>query len=378
MSIISVGPGGVLISGGQGIECRDPLDGRVIWQRSDLKGRVRTLHVDDELYLSGGLEEQNIAISVRDGATTRAWDPPNKPAIVSSGALFISGGSSASSMPAQLRLFEIAGGEVIPRWSVEASPGTLMNRYGEASLALLDREGVLRLIDLHRSQDPLEIKLPLQRISRDPRSGFGAESREWVSLSVKRCGGRLLVMLNRFSPRDYQRAGLRQVSNSGLITGEVFCIDEETGDLLWPRPAQIDGQGFVAAPITPSPVAIFASLKVDPRGEQESNQRLQVIDLSSGKTIYMNRRLPAGASKDGMGLRVQLTSTPSPTIQIRTDAYRLSLTATDAPAPPWPPSTAEVESHESPDAGDLFMDGFERLMRGYLSPGGVGRRAADD
>ena len=238
-------------------------------------------------------------------------------------------------------------------------------------LLTLSKKGVvLYSVSAQSIQRSREIQLPEPLIQPVIAGGLGFEQRSWTLLRVYPIGERLLVALGRPLRDDGTGRSLTRFGEEPLVSGLLYCVDRESGDMLWPAPAEIDGHAFIELPLDPSPVACFASLAAPANEDEEARVRLLLLDLTTGRTLHREDDLPAPRGQRSVEATARLEETPSPMLRIGVAGAVVRLTATDSPSPPYPPALARVEQPSPRGATDKLGESLERLFQSLLAPAG--------
>ena len=340
----------VLQQGNQ-LECRDLLTGRPLWQRP-FPRIEQTLGDDRQLYVATSNRSGKV-LSLVDGTTVSQWKPPRGEWRVAQGTRLLVTHENEN------RIFDFSIDSKSPVWNQSFAPGTLFTRIGDHRFATLNPEGELSLFDLQATslEGGPQFKTPLENATK-PKS-----------LHAYGLGERLLVIVNEIGAEEHRTQGRLSLSNKPLVTGKAYCLDRSTGVPLWQSPASLEGEALLPATISDSPVVFFGS-RQNVSGVSDAaatRNRLVVIDMASGRTVYRNDSLPTGGNAD---FWVQRESTPSPRLLVSLGPARLRLDLTSARSSPSPPYQAIVERRDPSRGSSLSGIGRDlgRLFQSMITP----------
>lgn len=362
-----VGPKGVVLQQDKRLVCRDLLTGRQLWQRS-FSPIERTLGnggwvdggwLDDGHLYAATSKRTGKVLSLVDGATLSDWQPPRGKWQVAQGTRLITTRESAT------QVYDFSESRTDPLWQQPFASGSLLTTVGDAGFAILDPHGKFSFFDLQKASLKNSLKEGPQfvsqlQITNSPKS-----------LHVYDFNQRLLVVVNEIGAEEHRSLGNTSLSKKPLVTGKVYCLDPLTGVPLWQSPVSLDGDAFLPATITHSPIAFFGSRQTvtGMSDAAVTKNRLVLIDMASGRTLYRNDSLPAGTAQSNR-FWVQRESTPSPRLLVSLGPARLKIDLTPTPSPPSPPYQALVERRDSSAGSNLSGIGRDlgRLFRSMIAP----------
>lgn len=335
---------GVTIATDGLLACLDPTTGEVLWTRTDLT-EAEDAAADDQFAYSPRQVSDGWRASLVDGATSPcAW--PEGRAIAVDGALVTL--LDRDGEDTKLTLFD--------RRTQSASlirnlRGAVHHDLADGVVALLDEEGRLEVVD--REAPELVVSAKLDLPTRP------------TSVSVSRLGDRLLVGVHQGSELAGRAEGLTSLDNSPLLSGDLYSFNLATGERMWPAPAQISGKGLLERQPDHSPVvALASSYRARDGSGAYTALNLLMLDAATGRTLYRESGLRRALLRE---YRMRWERGPRPRVTLALDDMYVTLTASDAPAPPAPPATAAVELAGESSPGDLGWMG-RRLGR-FLEEG---------
>ena len=368
--VVEVGSFGVVTLAGDTVICRDHETGRVRWRQSGLESVLRLIAQGDRLYVQ--IDSRGGAVlDANTGAVLDDWLPPaseHRLAVLDSSRsdwkalagdhLLV---ADRTRRGGRLRVYSLS--KQVSVWEEELSEVVFVSLGGDGELLLLDVENRLRLLDLASAEERFAVELTT------------ADHREPLGLSVEPHGDRLLVAVNRVNPTTHRARGRLPVGDKPLLSGEVYCLDRETGRSLWPAPAELDGLGPISAAVQDCPLAFFASLTTANGEQTEASYALLAIDLMTGRSVFWNENLHAPS--ESLDWRVQREAYPSDRFMVTLGQTTVSLSLTDQPAPPAPPALARVEAprHRDPSDLDGFGEDLTQLFRSFIEPAPQERQA---
>lgn len=357
--LFAAGPWGFISISEGSLLCRDLATGRVQWRR-----RLGPLHTEpprllvsrDDLLISG-LKDQGVRISAATGESRP--EPWPHPPVKEWQAVCVSHDGGAHLLVERRgaggRDYRLVSVDRPDRtlWSARCdTPTQTVNR--EAGLfAFLDEASRLTLLDMKRGEERFSITLP----SEDDRPVRGVR--------ILTLAGRLLVEVDRTNPMIDRAVGVSGLAGQPMLTGELHCLDPQTGKPLWSRPAQIEAMSRLPTPLHEAPALLYGR-RTAPESESSSAEArlsLVVLDPATGGTLYRNHRIPAGESSDP-STRFRVQSEADGGMLIRLGRAWLSLRPTDNPAPPRPPMLAGVEDPASAEPKDVGRS-VERLINSF-------------
>ena len=330
--IIGVTAQGVIARKGGALMCLDPLRGTLQWLRSDLSLGDRAVVDDQFVYVtsSTGPRRKPQRVKLIDGSDAGEWQDQSGKWLEYRVGLLTT--LQLTPKQANIRIVRLATGETVTSRSYD-QPHKVAE-VGDWGLAVLDGTGNLELLDTRTGQSVCRSRLNLRA--------------KPASLEVVERWGRLVVVVGYPTPKLPRNSRLLALDEGVLATGDVFCLDRQTGESLWPRPAQIAGRGLLVRQPIDSPLLVFGSLRAEPKkGRTHIRTQLLVIDLWTGSTVHRDDDL------DENRVRVytaRYESGATPRLELKLGSKMLTLTATDQPIAPAPPTTDPIEAPKTNSA----------------------------
>jgi outer membrane protein assembly factor BamB len=151
--------------------------------------------------------------------------------------------------------------------------------------------------------------------------------------------------------------------NQPVVSGHVYAFDRQTGQLQWPKPAQLQSRGLWLTQPRELPVVVFAQLisQRDSNGRTRGNMAVVCLDRRTGRAVYEAADLPrAGGNLDLEGQPKRKTVT------LRTAARNSEMTWTDTPVekpePPFQESGPGTASTGGPTGIFRLLDAIPRAI----------------
>ncbi|MEM8865834.1 MAG: PQQ-binding-like beta-propeller repeat protein [Planctomycetota bacterium] len=355
--IVMVGEAGVVISKGDALLCVDALRGDLRWLRHD---RTYAEQVADERFVYTVTDSDGpVRLSLLDGSDAGGWQPPPGNWLGYRRGLLTTSRRKNGALTVETT--RLSTGE---RMNIEKASGAVRTaRIDDWGIALLASDGRLAVVDLRVGMTVIESELPLSGVPR--------------SLQVEERAGRLIVVIGYASPRTGSTVRYASLDGAGVVSGDVFCLDRQTGESLWPRPVALKNRGWLSRQPCDSPLLTFAT-----RREERTSRRatvttqLLVLDVASGRTIYRDDSV----DENSFGTyRINYQERPMPELQLTLPQSQVVLRTVQSPAPPAPPAFDAIESPRlTGDAGTLVQQ-LQRAFRGALETRpSAGNREPDD
>ena len=347
---VGVGPWGVLAWQGEAMTCRDLRTGRLQWRRRFRSEPQRALLYDDVVY---AVLRDRTALRLTawsgelEGADT--WQaPPTK-----TWRGFADGRLLSEERVGGDRTYRIAPidpHEGATERTFDAPATTLATVVDDRQLALLDESNLLTLVDIGAASEVFSAPLPVR------------DELPVRAMRAHRHAGRLLVEVDRANPLIDRTAKLAPLGSEPLLSGELHCLDPETGASLWRGPAEVSSLALIEPTITDSPLLFLARRRVaepDAGGERPGSVDLVTLDLLSGATVSRDVGLPvAPADQPAWPVWVQRERLgESDRLLARVGGAWLTFKPTREARPPRPPLTARVEDPDArrpPNFSDLL------------------------
>ncbi|MEZ6078673.1 MAG: PQQ-binding-like beta-propeller repeat protein [Pirellulaceae bacterium] len=305
-------PSGLVLQVGTRVILLDALTGRQIWSREGYDDRVRLAGQGLEVAIVNPSLGVVQVVDCRDGTElrTREFRGDWKPWFSHNGMLVdFSESQIVPPPPTTLRVWNALTGEEALR--LEVPLGGCAQVCEGRYLVVLEPNSYLHYCDLN---DPQHILVKRHAIKTD----LNVES-----IAVQRFENRLVVLSNS----GIARAALDDMLP---VSGDVYAIDTETGELLWDKPGRLINMQFPKSQPRESPFMFV--FRMQPQEIGEHHAAVALIDLRSGRLAYSNPDLPLRAS---MGFAMSLRPERQ-TIDIGLGARSLRFTLTDQTPPPRP------------------------------------------
>lgn len=304
-------PAGILLQIGDRLLMLDALTGREIWSREGYDNRVRLAATGLEIAIvnpSVGLVQ---VVDCRDGAEQRRYEISGEwiPWLSHNGMLVdFSESRIVPPPPTTIRVWNGFTGEEALR--LEVPLGSCAEVSDGRYLVVLEPDAYLHYCDLQAPQ------------ATYTRHAIQTELNV-ESISVQRFENRLVVFSNSGRTRPAQEDMLP-------VSGDVYAIDCQTGELLWDKPGRLFDMQFPKSQPRQSPFVFV--YRVHSQGVSDHRASVALIDLRTGRLAYSNRSLPLRAS---MGFAMNLRPRQQ-TIDVGLGARSLRFTITDETPPPQP------------------------------------------
>ncbi|MCC7334368.1 MAG: PQQ-like beta-propeller repeat protein [Pirellulaceae bacterium] len=305
-------PSGLVLQVGTRVILLDALTGRQIWSREGYDDRVRLAGQGLEVAIVNPSLGVVQVVDCRDGTElrTREFRGDWKPWFSHNGMLVdFSESQIVPPPPTTLRVWNALTGEEALR--LEVPLGGCAQVCEGRYLVVLEPNSYLHYCDLN---DPQHILVKRHAIKTD----LNVES-----IAVQRFENRLVVLPN---------SGIARTALDDMlpVSGDVYTLDTETGELLWDKPGRLINMQFPKSQPRESPFMFV--FRMQPQEIGEHHAAVALIDLRSGRLAYSNPDLPLRAS---MGFAMSLRPERQ-TIDIGLGARSLRFTLTDQTPPPRP------------------------------------------
>lgn len=377
---------GVAILAGRSLELRDPVSGDVIWRRRRLP--VDGELIGDESFLCVCPRDGKgaVVVSMIDGRIIRTCDLPRhdqRLMTVGRGVVVIEPtaprrvGLGGGLSPVKLEFFDPAtlGRRPLGEFVGEARAAPA----GAGLLAVVEPNGRLTLLDVGRQGGSGAVDAG-QRCSTtldDMPSGL-------QSLQVMPWQDRLLVIVGRQETADEQerfgKIGMAAAlptmvpgEESGQpVTGSVWAVSRENGEVLWPVPATIVRHALARHQPPALPLLLFARTIVTPREGERHRLSVLCLDKRTGHAVHVDdkivlqNQMPTGCEMIGDPITHEITVAFGDAVRNRGaggETAALRLVFTGEPTPPRPPYQA---SAKPPVTGDLTTE-LEYWLRKALT-----------
>lgn len=305
-------PSGLVLQVGTRVLLIDALTGRQIWSREGYDDRVRLAGQGLEVAIVNPSLGVVQVVDCRDGAElrTREFRGDWVPWFSHNGMLVdFSESHIVPPPPTTLRVWNALTGEEALR--LEVPLGGCAQVCEGRYLVVLEPNSYLHYCDLN---DPQHIVVKRHAITTDLNVD---------SIAVQRFENRLVVLANSGRTRP-------ALEDMLPVSGDVYALDTETGELLWDKPGRLLNMQFPKSQPRQSPF-MFA-FRMQPQGSKEHHAAVALIDLRSGRLAYSNPDLPLRAN---MGFAMILRPEQQ-TIDVGLGARSLRFTLSDQTPPPQP------------------------------------------
>ncbi len=349
----------------QVVEFRDLASGIVLWKRHRLPAAGELLGDDEFLCVYPRDGKQAAVLKTTDGRLVRQCTlPPQQVRVAVCGRRFVAITSPASAETVTLEWFDPArdqrlrlGGFSPAARAVQAGPGTL---------AVLEPDGALSLIDLERGA------IRFRTVLSAMPSGL-------ESLQVVPWQDRLLVIAGRRETAQEQR----QFEKMGIVTplpqmvpgddavgmtftGSIWAVAEERGEQLWQVPATVVRHCLHRHQPAELPVLLFARHLQPRRDGDRARLSVLVLDKRTGHAVHVDDKIGVqqhvftgcDISGDPDTHAITLARTGGDTAEIRLDF-------TGGPMAPRPPYQAATKPT---GGGDLFSELESWLQKAITIP----------
>lgn len=343
------------------IACVDSSTGNLIWSVNDWHSYDRIFSYGDHIYFGRTSSRVGVILSKQDGRKLGDWHVPNGDwRKYQSGRLLLT-------MRGEAKLYDLTQNKDIPLWR-----SNLKNKqYAiiEGAILLLDNGGLFECVDMATGEVRFEVKLDLPS-SRLPFL------QAWV------VGKQLLVSVSKQSTSGHRQLGFTPLGERPLVTGLLYNLDRQSGKPNWPHPVELEGAGLLQDCRDDSQLLCFGGRVQNTQSNNGvSRNRLLVIDIASGRSIYRNDRLPAARQGRAnfqvlkeVAARTELNSlsagnSTSEQLLVQLGAAQLRLEVTYEPSPPNPPALAQIERPRKRGIDfNEFSQEFSRLFEEITQP----------
>ncbi|MFN5756172.1 MAG: PQQ-binding-like beta-propeller repeat protein [Planctomycetia bacterium] len=372
---------GVAILSGRSLELRDPVSGDVIWQRHRLPVDGDLFGDEDFLCVCPRDGKGAVVVSMVDGRVERTCDlPRHEQRLMTAGRGIVvidpvaARRSPLGGIHQQVKL-ELIDPVTLARRSLGTFAGEARAAaVGAGRLAVVEPNGQLTLVDAGRNAAAgarFSVKL------NDMPAGL-------QNLQVIPWEDRFLVIVGRQETADEQQRFGKMGSMSPLplmvpggepaaaVTGSVWAVARENGEMLWPVPATIVRHVLVRHQPSALPLLLFARTIIPPREGERHRLSLLCLDKRTGHAVHvddkiaMPSQMPIGCDAIGDPATHEIAFGFGDGGRNRGDGGEstgLRLVFTGEPTPPQPPYQA---STKPPVTGDLATE-LEYWLRKALT-----------
>jgi hypothetical protein len=127
-----------------------------------------------------------------------------------------------------------------------------------------------------------------------------------------------------------------------LINGLIYAFRLDSGAPLWPGPALVRNRGIALGQPTETPLLVFVDRKSTRDGNTGGGSRIRILclDKRTGQTVYRNDDLP---DTSPTRFRIRTQQSDVPTVSVAMNEAEITLTLSDRPRPPQPPTDDDLE-----------------------------------
>ena len=337
----------------------DPLTGGLIWERQRVPAASDLIGDDDVLVACPPDGRRAVVLSMADGRVLRTLDiPPAEQRLFNAGRRIVAA-QSAESRPGEawarrvrVEIVDPLSGE---RRSVGEYPGESRTAdAGPGRLAIVEPTGDLTLLDVEAERVVFRT-----RLSDMPTGLQQVQVMPWQD--------RYMVLVGRAETPEEQRQ-LERMGAIGplpgmpgrelpqVVTGSLWAVDRDSGDMLWPVPATILRHSLQRHQAAELPVMLFARSIQPAREPDRPRLSLLCIDKRTGQAVYVDDRFSgrSPARPDTMMLGCAISGDPTTHTISFTHGSRdmpdLQLEFGGQPAAPRPPFQAAAPPSSGADS----------------------------
>ena len=296
---------GVPVYLNRSIQLHDPATGELLWARHRLPALSELIGDDDFLCLCPLDGQAAIVLSMVDGRIVRTCEMPRRerrlttcgrrvvtiePVATGTGEPHDTSGEQDYSRRIRLAIFDPVSLKRIELG--EYAGDARATPVGVDRLAVVEPGGSLTLINLRAGSVTFQVQLP------DMPSGC-------ERLHVMPWQDRLLVIVGRQETQAEQEqlknfgiaVALPQMMSPtgsefhGLLTGSIWAVAHETGDMLWPVPATVVRHVLYRHQPSELPLLLFA--RQLPHNGRQSNMSVLCLDKRTGHAVYVDDEISA-------------------------------------------------------------------------------------
>jgi outer membrane protein assembly factor BamB len=352
-SLGPVSPQGVVFQDQNDLKCVDPLNGEVLWSRSDLPAGCE-LFGDDEFVFAADINGR-VAHVVRmiDGELIGSRDLQQHEWLITAGRNVAELGFriDPSGRTLSLRVRDIWLQEVL--FKGDYSTASRLAVIEPGAIAVCEPSGSFQLIDARTGGVLIDRQLDAVD--------------ELHSLQAMRSGDRLFLFISSQALPQYKPLGQFDFP---IINGFVYAFDMKTGESLWPAPALVRNRGVFMAQPDDIPLLLFAERKLtrDAATGGVTQLRVLALDKRTGQSVYRNDALP---DTPLTRFRVRAERHADPTVALEMNTGKIEWALSDAPRPPQPPGNDDLEAPREVEEGGLRGIGrrIGEALRGHLREG---------
>lgn len=267
-----ISPNGICVVRGGQLLCVDPLTGEQLWRRSGIDSDSRmtsdeqTLAViesDDfstiHLYsLQDGRQLDSIHLRENQG---KYWTHDGNGFLVSSG----------KSNSQEMRFIDAKSGGLV--WERSYPRGTRASIIDNREIAVFQTDGTFEIVQLADGKIKLSADLEKQK---DCRSVIAEKRRN--NYVVLCCDTKTSSV--RLADQKIQARAISY--DDGLVDGLMYCINRETGDLVWDNPIRVEAFNFQRNQPNNVPVIVLARV-VQATAMRVYRSQVIAIDERTGK-----------------------------------------------------------------------------------------------
>lgn len=291
---------GVAILSGRSLELRDPVSGDVIWQRHRLPVDGDLFGDEDFLCVCPRDGKGAVVVSMVDGRIERTCDlPRHDQRLMTAGRGIVVIDPVAARRSPRGGIHQQVKLELVDPATLARRPlGTFAGEAraaaaGAGRLAVVEPNGRLTLVDAG------------QTATAGPRFSVKLDGMPagLQNLQVTPWEDRFLVIVGRQETAEEQQRFGKMGSMSplpsmvpggepaGAVTGSVWAVARESGEMLWPVPATIVRHVLVRHQPAALPVLLFARTIIPPREGERQRLSLLCLDKRTGHAVHVDDKI---------------------------------------------------------------------------------------
>lgn len=324
---------GICFHRGFKLLCVSPINGKVLWERSDVPMGY-DLYSDESILVVCDRDQRMVRrFRLTDGSELAPAQLAETERVWAGLGSYVLTSQLTANGKISVRLWSFANDSPRLAWMQEMPAKSIGCIVDGVEVALLEPSGKLTIRPLDEARPPVQQTL-------DVSDGMAA-------LSVQRNASSYYVYVHVpfKSPTPAPTANTPiavPFRGAEIFHGTVHALDRERGDLLWPAPARIEQNGLVSEVAAESPVLVFAKImkstnRLRVTSSSAPQATIVIVDKATGRTLFEKYDF-------GMQLinycRVEvLPQAREVLVHIPAAAFGgVKLTYTDAPRPPEPPA----------------------------------------
>ena len=357
-------PTGLAMIVGNALELRDPVRGVVSWKRHRLPTDGELFGDDEFVCVCPRDGRRALVLATIDGRVVRRCDlPPHELRLAACGRRFVAISPQGPAERVTLEWVDAANDGRVRLG--DFSPDARAVQAGPDSLAVLEPNGTLTLVDLGRGLVAFRSTLPsmpagLERLQVIPwrdRLLVIAGRRESAEEQKQ------FEKLGRIDPLPQMVPG--DDASGAAFSGSIWAVSRTDGGQLWPVPATVVRHCVHRHQPADLPVLVFARHLQPRRDTDRARLSVLALDKRTGHAVYVDDRIGVqphvfsgcDVSGDPDGHAITLS-------RIGGDAAEIRLDFTGAPMAPRPPYQAATR----PAGGDFLFQIESWLQKAITIP----------